>query len=136
MLEAAAQWLATTLATTEGVDATYTRTGETPIPLTVVPGRMRPERYALADGRANLEVEPADFLVLAAAIDFGAGPVEPQTGDRVTLADGRTYELLPRDAEPSQRATSQYPVVNADGSIATRAPMYRLRTIRVLKVGP
>jgi len=130
MLEQGAKWLASTLTASEGVAATYTRATEGfPIDLTIIPGRMRPERHALADGRANLEVEPADFLVLASAIDFGDGPVEPATGDRVTLADGRTYELMPRDGEPSWRALTQYP------DAGTRAPMLRLRTIRV-KVVP
>jgi len=134
MLQQAAEWLAATLATSEGVDVTYTRAGQTPITITVVPGRVRPERFALADGRVNLETEPADFLVKAEAIDFGSGPVEPATGDRITLA-GRTYELMPRDGEPSWRPLTQYPQTLADGTTVVRCPMYRLRTIRV-KVGP
>lgn len=134
MLATAAQWLAEALTSSESVPATYTRTGETPLALAIVPGRVQPQRWALADGRANLEAEPADFLVLAELLDFGAGPVEPQTGDRVTV-DGRTYELMPRDGEPAWRPLTQYPVTLADGTTTVRCAMYRLRTIRV-KVVP
>jgi hypothetical protein len=134
MLAAAAEWLAATLAENESVPATYTRDGQTPITLAVVPGRVRSERWALADGRVNLEAEPADFLVRPGDLDFGAGPVEPQVGDRITL-DGRTYELLPRDGEPAWRPLTQYPVTLADGTTVVRCSQYRLRCIRV-KVVP
>lgn len=126
-----ADWLGGVLAGSEGMPAVYTRAGAGSIPVTVVAGRMRPERQAIADGRANLEIEPADFLVRAGDIDFGAGPVEPRTGDRVTLAGGRVYELMPRDGEPSFRALGQHPLRDAAGSVVARGPMYRLRTIRV-----
>lgn len=145
MLKSAAEWLAAVLSANEGIDATYTRVGSPPIttnkdgtPFQVIPGRVRPERFALADGRVNLEVEPADFLVMAEAIDFGSGPVEPQTGDRITLSAfglaDRVYELMPRDGEPAWRPLTQYPAELAGGA-AARCPMYRLRTIRV-KAGP
>lgn len=133
MLQQAAEWLASILAGNEGVPVTYARVGETSIAITVVPGRVRPERHALADGRVNLELEPADFLVRAELLDFGDGPVEPRTGDRITLA-GRTYELFPRDGEPSWRCETQYPVTDAGGAPVARCPSYRLRTIRVKAV--
>ena len=136
MLQQAAQWLADVLTREEGVPATYARTtgAETiTLSITVVPGRVRPERFALADGRANLDVEPADFMVRAEDLDFGAGPVEPQTGDRITVA-GRTYEALPRDGELEKRPPGQFDYTTAGGA-AVRCPMWRVRCIRV-KVSP
>lgn len=126
MLEEAAQALAETLYENESVAALYLRVDQAPLAVMVIPGRTRPERAALADGRVNFEVEPADFLMRPVDLDFddGAGPVEPQTGDRIMLAASgtsptRLYELSPRDGERSWRPDSAY-----------RA-LYRLRTVRV-----
>lgn len=113
----ASEWLAETLEATSGEPASLTRDGAT-VNITVVFGRVTPERYALADGRAQLEVEPADFLIRPAQYDFGSGPVEPERGDRVTV-NGRIYEASPRDGEPCWRPDNQF------------RTMLRVRTIRV-----
>jgi hypothetical protein len=100
-----------------GEAITLTRDSVT-VPITAILGRVSPESEALADGRVNLETEPADFLIAPGDYDFGDGPVEPQRGDRVVF-DGRTYEATERDGEPVFRPDSQY------------RNRFRVRTIRV-----
>ena len=102
-----------------GETITYTRKDvATALTITAILGRTTPQRQALADGRVNLDEEPADFLIDQALIDFGAGLVEPQRGDRITYG-GRVWEVTPRDGEPCFRPDNQY------------RSLYRVRTIRV-----
>ena len=108
MDRAASAWLAEAHETQAGQPATLRR-GAAAVPIVCVYGRVTPTRYALADGRAQLDVEPADFWIRPQWYDFadGAGPVEPERGDRVEF-DGRTYEATPRDGEPCWKADNQY----------------------------
>src|SRR5690349_3600679 len=78
-----------------GEPITLTRNGVT-VPATAILGRVSPERQALADGRVNLEEEPADFLIAPEEYDFGAGPVEPHRGDRIGYGS-LVYEATERD---------------------------------------
>lgn len=118
MNAAQSQWLADTLIAAAPTEITYTRAGKSPLTFNALVGRVSPERYALADGRAQIEVEPADWLIPSAALDFGDGPTEPLIGDRIECED-RLYEALPRDGEPCWRPDNQY------------RTMYRVRTVRV-----
>lgn len=118
-MKRAAAWVSRTLGdeTVAGEAVTLTRDGVT-VPTTAILGRVTPERQALADGRVNLEEEPADFLFAPADYDFGSGPVEPRRGDRVGYG-GRLYEATERDGEPVYRPDNQY------------RNRFRVRTIRV-----
>lgn len=111
------EWLAETQEATSGKPAILRR-GEASVPIIVIYGRVTHERYALADGRAQLDVEPADFWVRPKWYDFGAGTVEPERGDRIEF-EGRTYEVTPRDGEKCFKTDNQY------------RTQFCLRTIRV-----
>lgn len=106
MDRAASEFQAEMLERTTGEPATLKR-GDVSVPIITVYGRVTPERYALADGRAQLEVEPADFWIRPKWYDFGQGIVEPERGDLVILED-RTYEVTPRDGESCFKTDNQY----------------------------
>ncbi len=91
-----------------GVTVTYVRRGRGggSISIAAVLGSNQPGRTAVQSGTASLEVERLDFLFTPDVIDFGAGPVEPQRGDRITWA-GSTYEVTPLDAEPAVKDAGQ-----------------------------
>lgn len=53
-----------------------------------------------------LRIETRDYLVLAADLTFGAGPVQPQAGDRIDEPDGdgvRRYEVVAVGLDPPWR---------------------------------
>jgi hypothetical protein len=108
VLAAALSHLADVMETHEGEAVTYRRRGKADIAITAARGRNQPQSAALADGRAELTVTPQDWLVKPAAINFGAGAVDPADGDRIIDAAGAVYELKPRDGEPSWRKSDPY----------------------------
>ena len=119
MLEDGLAWLAEQQEEHNATAIVYRRESlSAEVSIDCLAGRVTHERIALADGRANLNAEPADFLIRPERIDFGGGPVVPLRGDRITVGS-RVYEVIDRDGEPCYRPDSQY-----------RA-MYRVRTIRV-----
>jgi hypothetical protein len=113
--------LAADLEANAGETVVYTRSldGAVVVLAAAVRGRNTPQRQAMADGRVNFEEEPQDWLVRAAALDYGPGPFEPARGDRLQDGQGRVYELAPRDGEPAWRPSDPYGVI------------LRLRTVRV-----
>jgi len=86
-----------------GVSVTYLRGGDA-LPLTAVPAE---DRYLADDGHGLLQQQfVRDYLLLAADLDFGAGPAEPQRGDRIKEAFGDTvkvYEVVALGGEPHWR---------------------------------
>jgi hypothetical protein len=108
VLNAAFAHLADVMETHVGEAVTYRRRGKDDLSITAVRGRNQPQALAIADGRAELTTVPQDWLVKPAAIDFGAGPVDPQDGDRIIDAAGAVYEVKPRDGEPSWRRSDPY----------------------------
>jgi len=118
-LESAFEWLAEQQEENNPTTITYRRDSlDAEITIDCVAGRVTSERWALADGRANLNVEPADFLIRPSRLDFGDGPTDPARGDRITVGS-RVYEVVDRDGEPCFRWDSQY------------RTMLRVRAIRV-----
>lgn len=118
MLSDGMAFLAATRSAVDGEPVTYRRRGKADIPVTAVRGRAVHQAFAIADGRANLTAVPQDWLILPAQIDFGAGAVDPQDGDRIETAAGEVYEVGPRDGEPAWRKADEY------------GKMLRLRTVR------
>jgi hypothetical protein len=108
VLNAAFAHLADVLETHVGEAVTYRRRGKEDLTVTAVRGRNQPQALAIADGRAELTTVPQDWLVKPAAIDFGAGAVDPQDGDRIIDAAGAVYEVKPRDGEPGARRSDPY----------------------------
>lgn len=118
MMAAGFAHLAAVKATHESELVTYRRKGKADITnMVITRGRVTHESMAIADGRANLEAVPQDWLVRPAAINFGAGAVEPEDGDWIIDATGAVYELAPRSSEPSHR-------------LVDLGTMWRLRTVR------
>ena len=98
-----------TLRSSCGLTVTYHR-GESSVEVTAVAGRTASE----ADDGSGIivEAEVRDFLIEAAAIDFGAGAVEPEPGDRIwePAAAGGTadvYEVVPLGPEPCYRRSDR-----------------------------
>lgn len=56
-------------------------------------------------------VESRDFLIRAADLDFGAGPVRPRAGDRIRETHGETtlvYEVNAPGGQPPWRSSDPY----------------------------
>ena len=97
--------MGSTLRASCGLTVTYHR-GESSVEVTAVVGRTLYESDD-ASG-AIVKAESRDYFVEAVAIDFGAGAVEPEPGDRIAepLAGGATadvYEVMPLGPEPCYR---------------------------------
>ena len=112
--------LAAVMVTAAGETVTYRRQGFAPLTLTAAYGRKAPTRSAVADGRVQFEVVPMDFLIEVEDIDFGAGPVEPERGDRIELATDEIFEVMPRDGEPAARHSDPF------------GALWRVRTVQVV----
>jgi len=86
-----------------GVPVTYHR-GADALPLTAVPAE---DRYLADDGHGLLQQQfVRDYLLLAADLDFGAGPAEPQRGDLIKEAIAgqvKVYEVVGLGGEPHWR---------------------------------
>jgi len=86
-----------------GVPVTYHRGGDA-LPLTAVPAE---DRYLADDGHGLLQQQfVRDYLLLAADLDFGAGPTEPQRGDLIKETIGgavKVYEVVALGGEPHWR---------------------------------
>lgn len=106
MDQAASEFHAEMMERRQGMPATLKR-GGVAAPIIVVYGSVTHDRYALADGRAQLESEPADFWIRAKWYDFGQGVVEPERGDIIEVQD-RIYEVTPRDGERCWKPDNQY----------------------------
>ncbi len=75
-----------------------------------MPVTMASQVLQVSDREGNTKVErpDPDILFSAADLDFGAGPVPPQSGDLIDVAFGtvtKRFELMPahRGAEPAWR---------------------------------
>lgn len=93
--------LSTGLKNAAGVSVVYSRTGETSLNLTVVPGRT--VFASNLDGGARIEFGDRDYLIDASDLTYG----EPSLGDRIAeTIDGTTttFEIVtPNTGEPAWR---------------------------------
>lgn len=106
----AMRWLAQKKAETDGRAVTYTR-GTSSVTLTVVVGRV-PFVVRDRQGLVTTVARQRDYILPdPAALDFGAGKVNPEAGDRVTDPDpddGGTFELVAPEGEHCWRWTDGY----------------------------
>jgi len=97
--------MGSTLRASCGLSVTYHR-GESSVQVTAVVGRTL---YEADDASgAIVKAEARDYLIEAVALDFGAGTVRPEPGDRIwePLAGGESadvYEVMPLGPEPCYR---------------------------------
>lgn len=89
LLESGTNWLTSVFQATESTPVSYARGNQT---LSVRATRGQTE-IPIVDAQGLESVfRAADFLIPAASIDFGAGPVDPEPGDQIT--DGsRVYRV-------------------------------------------
>jgi hypothetical protein len=89
------------LAAAAGVSVTYSRTGQSSLTITAVPGRT--VFSSNQDGGARIEFGDRDYLIEASALTYGA----PALGDRIAeVIDGvtTTFEIVtPNTGEPAWR---------------------------------
>jgi hypothetical protein len=94
-------WLGTQAQLAAGVSVVYSRTGQTSLNLTAIPGRT--VFASNQDGGARIEFGDRDYLIEAEDLTYG----EPAIGDRVTeVIDGTTHVfecLTPTTGEPAWR---------------------------------
>lgn len=103
LLADAMVWLGGQVAVHLSRVVTYSREGEIDIAVLASVGRTN-FRTTGANGRSVLERSDRDYLIAPALIDFGAGPVDPLVGDRVT--DGtEVYEVYSPGGEPHVRSS-------------------------------
>jgi hypothetical protein len=96
MLQQGSEWLARVNESKNGTLVTYTRGGQSIEDMPVVLGRNTPTQLQIADGKVTTQEDLQDFHIRPVRVDFGDGPVDPQRGDRITLEDGRVYEVSDR----------------------------------------
>lgn len=101
MLFDAQSWLADQLATHMSVSVVYSRDRFKSVTLNAVPGRPDGQlREPGSAGRVRLDDERLDFHIRPEEIDFGAGPVDPQSGDRLEVG-GLIREVFAGDSLPA-----------------------------------
>jgi len=108
LLAEAAQWLADQVAGHCASIITYKR-GEQSVEVAAAVGST--VWQVQGDDGLMREFEGRDFLIRAADLDFGSGPVEPAAGDRIEVNDGgtvRTYEVAAPGDEPPWRWSDRY----------------------------
>lgn len=81
-----------------GVSASYQR-GSIAVALRVIPYNPAPR---VVGAEIKLKLDETLFLVNAADLDFGSGPVSPEAGDVIQISGGPTYRF-PRDGVPVPR---------------------------------
>jgi hypothetical protein len=101
MFDDARSMLSTGLKDAAGVSVTYSRTGQTSLSLTVVPGRT--VFASNQDGGARIEFGDRDYLIVASELTYG----EPALGDRIAETIDSvttTFEVqTPNTGEPAWR---------------------------------
>jgi hypothetical protein len=78
-------------ATSASVEIVYSRGTDTTDTITATVGRTPFDLTAPASTR--IAFERRDYILKAIELDFGSGPVTPASGDIITEASGRTYEV-------------------------------------------
>ena len=102
LLQTGLAWWAAQLAAGAARTVTYSRAGQAALQVTATVGRTA-FRTTGANGRSVLDRSDRDYLIAPAEIDFGAGPVPPRAGDRIT--DGADlYEVYSPGGEPPSRS--------------------------------
>jgi len=96
LLTDAAGWLSEVRRTSLSQSVTYSR-GESSVQLQATPGRTE---YEIADEYGTtVKAHVTDWIVDAADLVLDGQRVLPEPGDRITTADGRTFEVLPLAGE-------------------------------------
>lgn len=103
LLATGAAWLSDVLHEHAAETVTYRR-GNSSVALTAVVGESH-EAQVDASG-VLIQVRHCDFLVVKSAINFGAGVVEPQAGDRIERASGEIWQVQPAGGDHGYRETS------------------------------
>lgn len=109
MLDDGLAFLAETLLDSEvaGETVTYTRKTHS-ASVTAIPGRRRRDEMRPTDARVVIDRERLDFLIDPATLIVNGVTITPETGDRITRADGTNYDVRPADGEPRMRTCEPY----------------------------
>ena len=112
LLESGQNWLAGKLKTHASREVVYLR-GASHIAVSATIGRTL---LKLDDGYGGIRMEwtDRDFLIQAAEIDFGGGPVSPERGDCIQDTVGSivsTYEVTAYGGEPPFRPSEPFGIV-------------------------
>jgi hypothetical protein len=109
MMRDGAEWIADQLNRYAAEEVTYTRGDDTLTEINATCGEQ-PLRVTTEYG-VHIEFGNVDHCIDAAAIDFGAGPVEPASGDQIRRTVGNAvlvYEVMAPQGEPVWRPADSH----------------------------
>lgn len=99
-LKSGIQWLAGKLNTSVSQTVTYSRgDADVEIQATIGDTATQTQEYDVH----QIDYEGRDFIVLASELVFSGTAFEPESGDLITEAEGRVYEVLPIPGGPCWR---------------------------------
>jgi len=111
LMETGTAWFFDKLKTNASETVTYTAKAGGSVAVSATIGETKAETLT-EDGRTQIQVRNVDFFILAADLDVGGGPVEPQQGDTILRPSVNgvavTYEVLKVNAQKQFRESDRF----------------------------